>query len=107
MAKHYINEVGTDLLFDTGVLMATTDALQLWYKKPGDVIGSWSGSLYSSYSILAAAVGNYYIKYTTAVTSGTYDLDVSGDWKLQAYIADTAGTWWGETADLKIYNRFE
>jgi len=104
MAKHYIGEIGTDFLFDCGVSVSDATVQQIWYKKPdGSVQGSWGGSLYDSYSESAGLTGTYYVKYTTAVG----DLDVGGLWEFQSYIATAAGTWWGETVQETIYDKFE
>ena len=104
MGKHYINEIGTDILLDCGVSISDAVVQQIKYRKPDAVTsGSWTGSLYSSYSESAVAVGTYFVKYTTVVG----DLNQSGTWKLQSYIATATGTWWGETVDAIIYGEFE
>lgn len=103
MSKHYINEVGTDLILDTGVLIGTATGQYIKYKNPSGVEGSFSASLYSSYSELAKAVGTYLLKHTLVST----DFSESGDWRFQAYIGAADGTWWGETIKLNIYGAFE
>jgi len=103
--KHYKNEVGTDIILDTGVLIGTATFQFINYEKPGgSVQGSWLGELYSSTSKLAGnLVGTYFVKYT--LDAG--DLDVSGDWKFQAWIGAIDGTWFGETVEENIYDQFE
>lgn len=104
MGKHYMNEIGTDILLDCGVSISDATVQQVWYKKPDGVTeGSWGGSLYSSYSEQAEATGTYFVKYTTA----DGDLDQSGEWKFQSYVATAAGTWWGEMVEENIYDQFE
>jgi hypothetical protein len=104
MSKHYVNEIGTDFIIDCGVDLTNTTVQQIWYRKPDNsTIGSWSGSLYNSYSLLAKATGTYFVKYTLA--SG--NLDTAGEWRFQAYIANSTGTWWGETVKEVICDKFE
>jgi hypothetical protein len=104
MAKVYVNETGTDIILDTGVLVGSATEKYIKYKKPdGTITGSWSADFYSSYSGIAKTIGTYFLKHTTAVT----DLNVSGNWKLQAYLGAVDGTWYGETVDLNIYGAFE
>jgi hypothetical protein len=104
MSKHYVNETGTDMVFDTGVLLGSTTQQYIKYKKPdGTTTGSFTASLYSSYSALANATGTYFLKHTLAVT----DLNVPGEWRFQAYIGAVDGTWLGETVMINIYDQFE
>jgi len=101
--KHYINEAGTLLALDTGVLIGSATEYHIRYQKPGGVEGSFSADLYSSYSELAKATGTYLLSHTLTPT----DLDESGEWKFQAYIGAIDGTWYGETVDENIYGAFE
>lgn len=104
MSKHYLNEVGTDLLLDTGVNIGTAAFGAILYKKGDGVTqGTWTAELYSSYSKLASATGTYFLKYTLAYG----DFDISGDWRFQAHIGATDGTWYGETAKETIYDQLQ
>lgn len=105
MLKHFTGEVGSDVLLDTGIDMSTGVSLkQIRYKTPdGVATGTWNASLYSSYSELAEAIGTYFLKYTLAVG----DLSQSGEWRFQAWIANSTGTWYGETAKEIIFGAFE
>ena len=103
MAKHYVNETGSDFLLDTGVLIGTATEYYIKYKNAAGVEGSWSASLYSSYSSLAVATGTYYLKRTLVYG----DLNIPGDWKFQAYVAAMDGTWYGELAKITIYDEFQ
>ncbi len=104
MTKHYVGEAGTILILDTGVSIANATLQYIIYRKPdGSTIGSFSGSLYSSYSQLAAAVGTYFVSHTLVAS----DLDQPGEWRFQAYVAAATGTWWGETVKVNIYSDFE
>lgn len=101
--KHYVGETGTDFILDCGVMIGSASAQYIKYKTPAGIIGSWSASLYSSYSTIAAAIGTYFVKRTLLTT----DFSVPGEWKFQAYIGATDGTWYGETVDLTIYDAFQ
>lgn len=107
MAKHYINEVGTDFLFDTGIDLSSATAYVKWQKPKSNetagVEGSWAATVYNSYSDLASAIGTYFVKYTIT----TSDLTTAGDWKFQAFVALAAGTWFGETVKETIFGEFE
>ena len=103
MGKHYIGEIGTQILLDCGINLSDIITPRIYYKKPSGIVGTWVGVLYSSYSDLALAIGTYFVSYTLAGT----DANVSGEWEFQAVVANTAGTWYGETAKMSIYGTFE
>ena len=102
--KHYLHETGSDVILDCGEDIGGAVLAYVYYKKPNATLaGSWVGALYSSYSTILKATGNYLVKYTLAYA----DLDTAGQWKLQAFVATAAGTWFGETVELDVYNTFE
>lgn len=103
MSKHYIYETGSDLILDTGVLIATATVYYIKCKSPAGVEGTFTATLHSTHSTLAGAVGTYFLKHTLAVT----DLTVSGEWIFQSMVGAIDGTWYGETAKLNIYGAFE
>ena len=104
MIKHYVGEAGTSLILDTGVLIGSATAQHIKYKKPdGLTTGSFTASLYSSYSELASATGTYLINRTLT----TSDFDQSGEWRFQAYVASASGTWYGEMVKVNIYDLYE
>ncbi len=104
MGKHYVSEVGTEFLFDLGISIGASDVVYINYKKPDGVsIGTWSGSIYSSYSEIAEAIGTYFIRHVLAGT----ELNQSGEWLFQSVLATTSGTWYGETAKENIFGAFE
>ena len=100
--KHYINEIGTQFLLDVGVALGTYDVVSIKYKKPDGSASTWYGDLYSSYSELALATGTYFISHVLAGT----DLNQSGDWIFQGMVANTAGTWYGESAKETIFDLY-
>ena len=103
MSKHYVGEIGTQVLLDCGIDLTDIAVAAIYYKKPGTIVGTWDATLYNSYSDLAKATGTYYVSYTLAGT----DFNVSGDWEVQAVVANTVGTWYGETAQMQVFGTFE
>lgn len=103
MTKHYVGETGTDLLLDTGILIGSASAQYIKTYSPAGVEGTFTASLYDSYSSLAVATGTYFLKHTLA----TADFSVPGEWRFQAFIGTASGTWYGETVKLKIYDEFQ
>lgn len=106
MIKHYVGEAGTDLILDTGVLIGSASAQHIKYQKPsgsGVTTGTFTASLYSSYSQLAVAIGTYLVKHTLVTT----DFDTPGEWRFQAYVASVSGTWYGEMAKMTIYDLYQ
>lgn len=104
MTKHYVNEVGTDLVLDVGVDISTVTEQHINYRKPdGITIGSYGASLYSSYSALAEVTGTYLL--THSLIAG--DFDTPGEWRFQAYVGAVDGTWVGEMVKYQVYDNFE
>lgn len=104
MSKHYVREVGTALLLDCGVVLGSVTEKHINYRKPdGSTTGSFSASLYSSYSQLALATGTYFLTHTLVAS----DFDTPGEWRFQAYIGAVDGTWLGEMVKVTIYDNFQ
>lgn len=104
MIKHYVGEAGTDLILDTGVLIGTVQDKYIKYRKPdGVTTGSFTASLFSSYSQLAVATGTYLLKHTLITT----DFDTPGEWRFQAYVGAIDGTWYGEMVKFQVYDIFQ
>ena len=101
--KHYINEAGTEIVLDTGILIGSATEQHIKYQNPNGVEGTWSASLYSSYSELAGTIGTYLLQHTLATT----DLTIPGMWLLHAYVGSVNGTWLGELVELEISDQFE
>lgn len=104
MSKHYVGETGTLLILDTGILIGSVTEKHIKYRKPdGSTTGSFSATLYSSYSALAQATGTYLLSHTLVTT----DFNQPGEWRFQAYIGAVDGTWLGETAKATVYDVLE
>ena len=103
MSKHYVNETGTDLILDTGVLIGTATFYYIKYKAPGGATGTWAAELYDSYSALAKLTGTYLLKYTLDYG----DLNTPGEWRFQASIGAIDGSWYGEMIKETIFDQFQ
>lgn len=103
MTKHYVNETGTELILDTGVLIGSAGTQHIKWKNPAGTTGTFTASLYSSYSEIAEAIGTYLLKHTLAST----DFTIPGDWKLHAFVASVSGTWLGEMTEITIFDQYQ
>ena len=104
MTKHYVGEAGTLLILDTGILIGSVTEKHIKYLKPnGTTTGSFSASLYSSYSQLADATGTYLLSHTLVTT----DFDQPGEWRFHSWVAAVDGTWMGELVKAKIYDTYQ
>jgi len=103
MSKHYVGETGTEIRLDTGILIGSATSQYIKTYSPTGVTGTFTASLYDSYSQIAKATGTYFLLHTLA----TSDFNVSGVWKFQAFIGTANGTWYGETVKLNVYDIFE
>ena len=103
MTKHYTNEIGTELILDTGILIGSVTSSYIKYKNPAGIEGTFTAELFSSYSQIADLTGTYLLKYT--LVSG--DIVVPGEWKFQASIGTSTGTWFGETAVINIFDAYQ
>jgi hypothetical protein len=101
--KKYLNEVGTEFILDTGIVIGSVTSQYIKTYNPNGIEGTWTASLYSSYSELAKTVGTYLLKHSLVAT----DVTVSGDWKFQAFVGTASGSWYGETVKITFYDEFE
>ena len=102
MDKHYVGEVGTDLILDTGILVGSASDQYILYRNPNGVTGSFDASVYSSYSQLATAEGTYLVRHTLE----TGDFDTPGTWRFHAFVSSVAGTWHGSMVEAKVFDTF-
>lgn len=72
MTTIFVGDIGTELVLDCGVDISTATVRRIMAKDPRGVVHTWEG----------IAEGTTSIKYT--VLSG--DIDLTGAWKVQAYI---------------------
>jgi len=103
MTKHYVNEVGTDLVLDTGFVIATATEQWILFQDPAGAEGSWAADLFSSYSKIAGAVGTYLLSHTLEST----DFSTPGEWRFHAYVGAIDGTWVGELVKYDVFDTYE
>lgn len=103
MTKHYVGEAGIDLVLDCGINIGTVAWQHIKYKTPSGVTGTWTASLYDSYSELAGVTGTYLLKRTLTTT----DFTSSGMWYFHACVGAADGTWTGERVKYEIFDNYE
>lgn len=91
--KHYIGEIGTEILVDTGVDITGATDTKIQCKKPDGTIVAWTATI----------SGTTKLKYT--IISG--DFNQSGTYTLQASLILTGWTGRGETATFDVDELFE
>jgi hypothetical protein len=91
--KVYAGDIGTKIRLNAGSDISSNTVLKILYIKPDNTEGEW----------IAEVEDLQYAVYTTIVD----DLDVPGIWRLQIYTELASWSGLGETAQLKIYDRFE
>lgn len=91
--KHYLGEVGTDIILNCGTDISAASTVSVKYTKPDGTTGSWTGTKYNS----------NYIKYTLLAN----DINVAGRWLFQAYIVSALWTGYGETCEMYFSALFD
>lgn len=103
ITKHYVDEIGLNIIVDCGVDVSNISVAKLEVRRPDATTVEWTAVPY-----YYNGTPNYLL-YTTVDN----DLLQAGVYKVQAYIKRVSGTGditWetlGETASFPIYNRFE
>jgi hypothetical protein len=98
-SKHYVGEEGLILLLAIGPLssFAISTNAQILVKKPDDTEVEWEGTLITDHDSECA-----YIQYI--IKEG--DLDIPGEYELQAKAIVGGWSGLGETAKLIIYEEY-
>lgn len=91
--KHYIGEIGTDIILDTTVDLTGASLVAIKVTKPDGTTATWSGTVDSTTKV----------KHTLA--SG--DFSASGKYKMQAYVESGSNKWYGETVEIVVYDLYE
>lgn len=94
MSKYYVGDIGTIILLDTKVDMSTYGVTytSIKVKKPDATEVEWLATVYN----------NSIIKYT--IQSG--DLDIAGQYNLQAYIESPSWSGRGDTVKFEVLEKF-
>jgi len=90
MSKVYVGDTETLITLDTGAAL-TGATVSIKVSKPDGQFVTWPGTI----------SGNT-ISYTTQAG----DIDVSGNWRVQADVTIGSGHWLGETASFSVYDPF-
>lgn len=90
--KHYVSEIGTDIVVDCGCTITGASPTKLKVKKPDNTEEEWDASIEGTDSL----------KHTTEAG----DFDQAGKYRLQASL--TLGSWigLGETVTFVIYEAY-
>ena len=91
--KHYIGEVGTDIVLDTGITITGATAIKIKYQKPDGTTGEWT----------ASKNGTTKVQYTLL----TGNIDQAGVWTFQAYVEVSGGKWHGQTSEINFSALFD
>jgi len=93
--KIYVGQTALTLTLSTGIDLTTASSVEIKYIKPDKTLGSWTADVDSP------ATGGS-ISYT--IQSAT-DLDVSGSWKMWAYVTFSGSTVApGDCATFTVYD---
>ena len=92
--KIYLNDVGTVFTIDMDSTITAATVRLIYVRKPDGTEDTWT-----------ATASDVNLLYTIA--SG--DLDQSGIYKANGYVASTAGGWYytGKTFQFRVYNKYE
>lgn len=93
--KIYIGDHGTAIILDTEEDLTGADALTIEAAKPGLLaVGvSWDGTQVETTKI--------------RIVTEEGDIDVAGEWRLQAKVVMPSGTWYGKTVRMMVHKRFQ
>jgi len=92
MAKHYVGNIGTEIIVNCGTDISGATAQSLKVKKPSGAIVNWLATIYNT----------NFLKYSVA----SRDFDEAGVYELQAYIVMPSWIGRGETTTFTIYKSF-
>lgn len=89
--KIYLGDTGTEIILDTGEDLTSATVMKILYKNK-TTSGEW----------IATVVETTKLRYVTQ----TDDLDVSGVWKVQAYVEMPSWSGKGNTASFNVLTSF-
>lgn len=93
MAKMYVGNVGGVIILDTKTDITGATGIVMKVKKPDNTEVEWSSAVYNS----------NYVKYTIVAD----DLNMQGDYQVQAYFTLSGWTGRGETATFEVHKHFD
>lgn len=95
-AKHYVGEIGTNVILNVGVDISASTAAEIHVKKPDGTTVTWSPTVYTFNG------DTFFLKYTTT----TGDFDQVGKYKVQPYVVLPDWKGYGKTSYFLIYPLF-
>jgi hypothetical protein len=90
--KHYVGELGTEVLIEANSDITSASGVYLSVKKPDSTVEEWD----------AVVVSGYWLRHI--VQSG--DFDQAGEYSVQPWIAVSGWSGYGETDTFRIHKRF-
>lgn len=90
--KHYVGEIGTEILLDTGVTITGATETKIKCEKPDGTLVDWTATIKETTKLTYLTVAN--------------DFNQSGLYKVQASLTLSGWTGLGETATFKVYDAF-
>lgn len=90
--KHYVGEVGIELILDCGGSVVGATAYCIKVKKPNFTEADWTAEIYNS----------NYLRHLI----GADELDQAGNWEFQAYIEISGLKRYGSTCNIVVYDKF-
>ena len=91
--KIYENDIGTEIKLNAGTSLVGYSILEIHYLKPDGTEGIWMAS-------------NVETTKASFITTTSGDLSPNGTWKVKIYTVLPDGTWFGETVEMKIYDKW-
>lgn len=93
MSKYYVNDIGTEIVVDTGVDISTATTTTMKVKKPDGTLVEWDATI----------VGLTKLRYV--VIAG--DWNIKGKYSLQAYVEMPTFEGRGDTVVFEIFDSFK
>jgi len=91
--KHYIGEIGTEIIVDMQCDISMASGCLFYVKKPNGSVVTWDAQIYGTHSL------------RHIVQSG--ELDQAGRYLLQPYIEVSGWKGFGNTCNFEVSRRFE
>ena len=92
MTKLYVNDVGSDIILETGLTLTGAISLKIIGRKPDFTEFEWDASIQDTTSVF----------HTTLVD----DLDQPGIWTVQSSVEMSDGKWLGESVSFEVFRKF-
>ncbi len=91
--KHYVNEIGTEIIVDCGQDVSSATTTKLEVRKPDGTLAEWDATIYET----------DYLKYLTVAG----DFDQAGLYAIQPYLVLPTWTGRGETVTFYVFGNYD